>query len=64
MPGSRNPILTFAFIKADLGVSHTTFYRIFRRQLPVVRISDRKLGVLRSSYERWKSSRLHSGQAA
>ena len=64
LEGAADPVLTFAFIKADLGVSHATFYRSLRHKLPVVQISDRRFGVFRSNYEKWKDSRIRSGQAA
>ena len=49
---------------SDLGISHATFHRGPRRQLPVVQISDRRLGVRRSDYEAWKASRVITARAA
>jgi predicted DNA-binding transcriptional regulator AlpA len=62
LAGMADPVLTFKYIKADLGISHATFHRGPRRQLPVVQISDRRLGVRRSDYEAWKAGRLMLGR--
>jgi hypothetical protein len=64
LEGAADPVLPFSFIKADLGVSHATFHRSVRHELPVVQISDRRLGVRRSDYEKWKASRVRPGRAA
>ena len=64
LAGSADPVLTFEYIKADLGISHATFHRGPRRQLPVVQISDRRLGVRRSDYEAWKAGRVMPGRVA
>lgn len=61
---SGDPVLSFEFIKADLGIAHATFHRGPRRELPVVRLSARRLGVRRSDYEAWKASRVLTGRAA
>jgi hypothetical protein len=61
LAGSGDPVLSFDYIKADLGISHATFHRGPRRQLPVVQISDRRLGVRRSDYEAWKAGRVMPG---
>jgi predicted DNA-binding transcriptional regulator AlpA len=63
LAGAADPVLSFEFIKADLGISRATFHRGPRRQLPVVRISDRRLGVRRSDYEAWKAGRVIPGRA-
>ena len=52
-----DPLLSFAFIEADLGISHNSFHRGPRREMPVVKLSSRRYGVNRSDYERWKASR-------
>ena len=64
LAGSADPVLTFEYIEADLGISHATFHRGPRRQLPVVQISDRRLGVRRSDYEAWKARRVMPGRVA
>ena len=64
LAGSADPVLGFGYIKADLGISHATCQRGPRRQLPVVRISDRRLGVRRSDHEAWKAGRVIPGRTA
>jgi hypothetical protein len=59
-----DPVLTFEYIKADLGLSHSGFYRGPRQELPTIQISPRRLGVLRSDYLRWKAGRITPGRAA
>ena len=53
-----DPVLTFDHLIADLGCSKATFHRGPRQELPVVRISERRLGVRKSDYERWKASKV------
>ena len=31
-----DPVLGFEFVKADLGISHATFFRTVRHQLPII----------------------------
>lgn len=60
-----DPVLTFGYIRGDLGCSYTTFFRVIRPQLPVVQISPRRLGVRKSDYETFKQSLIRApGQAA
>jgi hypothetical protein len=59
-----DPVLDFAYIQADLGISKATFHRGPRHEMPVVRLSARRFGVRRSDYEAWKISRLLCGRAA
>jgi hypothetical protein len=64
LTGATDPVLTFEFIKADLGISHSTFHRGLRRELPIVRLSAKRLGVRRSDYEKWKAARVVAPVAA
>lgn len=64
LAGASDPVLTFEFIKRDLGIAHATFHRGPRHELPVIQISARRLGVRRSDYEAWKASRVTGGKAA
>jgi hypothetical protein len=57
-PLERDPVLSFNFLIADLGCSKSTFHRGPRRELPVVQISTRRLGVRKSDFERWKATKL------
>ena len=51
LSGAADPILDFEYIKADLGISHATFHRGPRQELPIVRISARRLGVRRPEFQ-------------
>ena len=62
--GAADPILDFDFIKADLGISHATFHRGPRQELPIVRISARRLGVRRSDYFAWKTAKVSAPKRA
>ncbi|WP_191057564.1 hypothetical protein [Geminicoccus harenae] len=55
-----DPILSFDELIADLGCSKATFHRGPRHELPVVQISERRLGVRQSDYERWKASKIQA----
>ena len=55
-----NPVLSFDFLITDLGCSKATFHRGPRHELPVVRISERRLGVRKSDYEAWKASKIQA----
>jgi hypothetical protein len=59
-----DPILDFEFIKSDLGISHATWHRGPRQELPVVRISARRLGVRRSDYLAWKQAKISAPKRA
>ena len=52
-----DPLLSFAYIESDLGISHNSFHRGPRREMPVVQVSSRRYGIKRSVYEAWKVSR-------
>jgi predicted DNA-binding transcriptional regulator AlpA len=43
-------VLSFAEVIAGLGISKATFFRKVKKQLRVVRLSDRRLGVRESDY--------------
>ena len=51
-----DPVLTFDYITADLGVSKATFNRSIRHKLPVVQLSPRRLGCLQSKYYEFKAA--------
>ena len=51
-----DPVLTFVYITADLGVSKSTFNRSIRHRLPVVQLSPLRLGCLQSKYREFKAA--------
>ena len=59
---TSDPVLTFEYIKGDLGISHASFFRSVRHELPIMQISPRRFGVRRSDYEAWKQSRVKAGR--
>lgn len=63
LAASADPVLSFDYIKTDLGVSHATFYRHIRPKLEVVEISPRRRGV-RSSFYRQLKERLSTAPAS
>lgn len=58
LSGAADPVLDFEYIKADLGISHATWHRGPRQELPIVHISARRLGVRRSDYLAWKAAKI------
>ena len=63
LAATADPVLGFEFVKADLGISHATFFRTVRHQLPIIQLSTRRFGVRKSDYEMWKQSRVRPGRA-
>ena len=63
MARTADPILSFDYIKGDLGIAHATFHRSVRHLLPVIQLSTRRFGVRRSDYEAWKQARVKLGMA-
>ena len=63
MAVTADPVLGFEFVKADLGISHATFFRTVRHQLPIIQLSTRRFGVRKSDYDAWKQSRVRPGRA-
>ena len=43
MARTADPILSFDYIKGDLGIAHATFHRSVRHLLPVIQLSTRRL---------------------
>ena len=60
---TADPVLGFEFVKTDLGISHATFFRTIRHQLPTIQLSTRRFGVRKSDYDAWKQSRIRPGRA-
>jgi hypothetical protein len=58
-----DPVLSFAEVAADYGVSLATFKRSILPDLPVVEITDRRRGIRRSDHEARKARRTR-GRAA
>jgi predicted DNA-binding transcriptional regulator AlpA len=59
-PSEPDPVLPFEYLISDLGCSKATFHRGPRHELPVLQISQRRLGVRRSDYEKWKASKIQA----
>lgn len=59
-----DPVLDYEYMAADAGVSISTFKRKILPYLPIVQITDRRRGCLRSNWEAHKRKRLHKPQSA
>jgi hypothetical protein len=59
-----DPILSFVYCAADLGISLATFKRSVLPDLAVVEITDRRRGIRRSDHEARKASRTRKPKAA
>jgi hypothetical protein len=55
--GDADPVLSFAYCAADLGVSLSTYRRSVLPEVPVVEISAQRRGVRRSDHEACKARR-------
>lgn len=60
---TSDPVLSISEMRADAGVSLSTFRRSWLPDLPMIQLSERRRGCLRSAYERLKTSRM-GGRAA
>jgi predicted DNA-binding transcriptional regulator AlpA len=49
-PYRLESVLSFAEVIGSLGISKATFFRRLRKQLPIIQLSDRRLGVRESDY--------------
>ncbi len=52
-----DPLRSLDYVRRDLGVCKSTFQRHVRHSLPIVRISERRLGVRQSDLDAWKAAR-------